>query len=218
VISRVSRYAPGYGSVNANDGDAISAQSVVAVSTLYFISYLHISAQFSNNSKYYCINPIDRTISGVASQAVNSCFSATYQNYKIIFTLTSATADATIKARLRSGTTDNSASLYNFAMPGLTNAGGAANENSGPSSGGFLITYSDSGLTHYSSASIDLYKPFLAVYTTGTITMTNSSFSAALRANSGGLWHEVSSSFDGINFISDAGNITGEVSIYGYNK
>ena len=157
-------------------------------------------------------------LSGVASQAVNGCFSATYQNYKIIFTLTSATADATIKARLRSGTTDNSASFYNFAMPGLTNGGSAANESSGPSSGGFLITYSDSSLTHYSSASIDLYKPFLAVYTSGTITMTNSSFSLVLRANSGGLWHEVSSSFDGINFISDAGNITGEVSIYGYNK
>jgi hypothetical protein len=63
-----------------------------------------------------------------------------------------------------------------------------------------------------------LYKPFLAVTTTGTITMTNSSFSNVLRANAGGWWHEVASSFDGINFISDAGNITGEVSIYGYNK
>lgn len=156
--------------------------------------------------------------SGVTSVALNGVFSSTYDNYKIVFTLTSSTADATIKAKLRSGATDNSSAFYNFAMPGLTNAGGTANESSGPSSGGFLITYSDSALTHYSSASIDLYKPFLAVYTTGTITMTNSSFAQVLRANSGGLWHEVSSSFDGINFISDNGNIVGTVSVYGYNK
>jgi len=158
------------------------------------------------------------SFSGVASTAVNSVFSATYQNYKIVFTLTSATADTTIKAKLRSGVTDNSASFYNFAMPGLTNGGSAANESSSPSSGGFLVTYSDSTALNFSSASIDLYKPFLAVITTGTIVMTNSSFSNVLRANAGGWWHEVASSFDGINFISDSGNITGEVSIYGYNK
>jgi hypothetical protein len=103
-------------------------------------------------------------------------------------------------------------------MPGLTFGGVNAPESAGPINSGWLVTYSDSALSNYSSASIDLYKPFLAVNTTGTITMTNTSFTTAMRANSGGWWHEVSSSFDGINFIVDTGNMTGEVSIYGYNK
>jgi hypothetical protein len=156
------------------------------------------------------------TFSGASSVSLNSVFSSTYDNYKIVFTLTSVTADTTITAKVRSGVTDNSATLYSYAMPGLTNGGSAANESSGPTSAGWLVTYSDSALSHYSSASIDLYKPFLAVYTSGTITMTNSSFSSVLRANSGGWWHEVSSSFDGISFISSSGTITGSVSIYGY--
>ena len=157
------------------------------------------------------------TFSGASSVSLNSVFNSTYDNYKIVFTLTSVTADTTITAKVRSGVTDNSSTLYSYAMPGLTNGGTNAPESSGPTSAGWLVTYSDSALSHYSSASIDLYKPFLAVYTSGTITMTNSSFSSVLRANSGGWWHEVSSSFDGISFISSSGNITGTVRVYGYN-
>jgi hypothetical protein len=35
---------------------------------------------------------------------------------------------------------------------------------------------------------------------------------------SGGGVHTVGSSFDGLNIIASAGNITGSVSLYGYNK
>ena len=45
VMSRVSRYEPGYGSVNAIAGVLISAQIVVIVNTLDFTYYLRISAQ-----------------------------------------------------------------------------------------------------------------------------------------------------------------------------
>jgi hypothetical protein len=217
VISRVSRYAPGYGSVNANDGDAISAQSVVAVSTLYFISYLHISAQFSNNSKYYCINPIDRTISGVASQAVNTVFSATYNNYRILCDLTSGTSDGFLYLKLRSGTTDNSLT-YSWSMNGLTNQNVTNNQFGSVQTTGFFVFTIDTGLSNYFAASMDLFKPFESVFTTGIVQSQMLSPTTVVQSASGGYVHEQSTSYDGFNLIASAGNMTGRVSVYGYNK
>jgi hypothetical protein len=55
-----------------------------------------------------------QTFTTAASQSVNTCFSSTYTNYKIIVTLTTASADAMVSLNLRTGATDTT-STQNYS-------------------------------------------------------------------------------------------------------
>ena len=54
----------------------------------------------------------NQALSSQATINFNSCFSATYRNYKVIMNLTSTATD-TVRLRLRSGSTDASGANYN---------------------------------------------------------------------------------------------------------
>ena len=151
------------------------------------------------------------TFSAVASQAVNSCFSATYDNYRIVYDLVASTS-STLSFRFRLATTDNSTSNYNeqFISASSTSlTGGRATSTS----------FDNAVTTDRSLFIMDLSNVFLATPTgmwkTGTrYYSTNANIAAIISAHS----HNVSSSFDGFNLIASTGTITGSVSVYGYNK
>jgi hypothetical protein len=217
INSTVLTIAAGAGvTINAAAGLTIAQYQEATLFATSASSFILFESTASSAQGLTLLNTT--SFSGVASQALNNVFSATYRNYKILFDLTSNVSDTSIYMKLRVGGVNNSTN-YNWAMPGITNAGAGADESAQSQTVGFVITYGDNvGNDGLSSASIDLFKPFLANNTTGHIVMSNVSFTSALRGNAGSLVHEETVSYDGVDFISSAGNISGSVSIYGYNK
>jgi hypothetical protein len=158
------------------------------------------------------------TFSAQSSQAVNSVFSATYRNYRITFDITGNTADATIYLKFRSGTTDNSTSYYyqlgQFTESSTLTYAVAANQTTGFS----ICEVDGANSVHYQALSIDIFRPFEAVYTAGHLQASSQSTGGALLGRQGALQHLQAVSYDGINIIASAGNITGAIQVYGYNQ
>ena len=157
------------------------------------------------------------SFSGVASQAVPTVFSSTYENYKIILTLSGATGDGAIFMKLRNGATDSSTG-YSTGAPGILETGSGQNQYEAGVTAGFRINTTDNTATaDFYSNSIDLYKPFLSNRSSMSMTGCGVNTSGTFFGFAGGGQHNVASSFDGINIIVTAGNISGKVFIYGYN-
>jgi hypothetical protein len=141
---------------------------------------------------------------------VNSCFSSTYDNYRILVRVTgSSPVNGQVRFRMRSGSADDSTSNYNsqrlYAQ--TTSVGGSLDSNQ--SSG--IIGPWNTALSWFAT---DMWSPFLAART-GYATV--SSYNESNIDNFSGA-HKVASSFDGFTMFPDSGNITGEVWVYGYAK
>ena len=155
------------------------------------------------------------SFSAVSSQAINSVFSSTYDNYRFILNLTAATADADLYLRLRNGTTDKS-SNYIFAKFGRQSTSGGVVSGSG--AGTFFNLDSVDSTATYSSYSGDILNPFNSKKTIALISMVNlATDNQNYHQNFFSLQTEDYSA-DGLNLIASAGAITGTISIYGYNK
>jgi hypothetical protein len=148
-------------------------------------------------------------VSGVNFDEV---FSAEFNTYKIISSLShSVTND--VEFRLRLGTTDNTAASYhrNFFSANGTSVTGSRTSNA---TVGRMVS-SDGR----SFAEMYVTNPFLSVPTGFLSTIASRYFdSSETRFNvySGG--HNVSSSFDGINFIASSGTIAGLITVLGVKK
>jgi hypothetical protein len=144
---------------------------------------------------------------------INSCFSSSYQNYRVIVDVTSASASATqLAVKFRASGTDSSSDYYSWGME--PNAGSdtvfvarGANISNG------IVGYQGANGT---KAGMDVFAPFAS---TRTFFTTNYSSITAAPLNIVGFsngCHNVSSSYDGISIIAASGTITGTIRIYGY--
>lgn len=154
--------------------------------------------------------------SAASTISLNNIFSSTYDNYRVIIDLTSASASSLVTVRLiASGTASTSA--YYYGQTGATETGSTTNTgSSGDSSRLFLWDHNST--YPYNSATMDVVSPFLTK-TTKIIHQTvfvNSSSTVIHRSS--GMQHSVLSSYDGLQFNVSSGNITGTVQIYGYRK
>ena len=150
------------------------------------------------------------TFSASTAVNVNSCFSSTYDNYRILVKVTGASVvNGEVRLRLRSGTTDNTTANYNsqrlYAQG--TSVGGSATTNQTSSVMGPQNTALSWNIT-------DMASPFLAE---NTLYATVAMYNQTNIDNWAGA-HKVASSFDGFTMFPDSGNITGEVWVYGYAK
>ncbi len=147
--------------------------------------------------------------------SLNDVFSATYDNYKIILTcIGSAAGDVNFRVRVAGA--DNSASNYVY--------GGMERISTGTNTTGLASTGTTSWpLLRYDTGSrggvsqIDIFKPFQTIETSmifGSVgeNVTNQEYSWI----NGQL--SVTTSYTGFSLIATVGNITGEVSVYGYRK
>jgi hypothetical protein len=150
------------------------------------------------------------TFSASTAVNVNTCFSSTYDNYRILVKVTGASVVmGEVRLRMRSATTDNSTSNYNYQRlyAQNTSVGGSAATNQTSAVMGPQNTALSWNVT-------DMMSPFLAE---NTLYSTVSSYNQTHIDNFSGA-HKVASSFDGFTMFPDAGNITGEVWVYGYAK
>lgn len=150
------------------------------------------------------------TFSAAASVNVNTCFSSTYDNYRILVRVTGTSpVNGQVRYRMRSATTDNTTANYNsqrlYAQS--TSVGGSAESNQ--TSG--IIGPWNTALSFFAT---DMFSPFLAA---NTGYQTVSIYNETHIDNWAGA-HKVASSFDGFTMFPDSGTITGEVWVYGYAK
>lgn len=155
------------------------------------------------------------SFSGASSVSLNGVFNSTYDNYRLLINITSATNGGYLLARLRAGGSDNTGASYGssvvqaaFASTALGNdAAGAASTSWG------RFGYLDAGSDPEQIAG-EIMSPFL---TQKTAFFNFQSRPAYGHQTAGGMF-QATTSFDGITIYCAAGTITGNISVYGYNK
>ena len=152
------------------------------------------------------------SFSGVSSQSINDVFSATYSNYRVLLNITSSSASPGITLRYRVSGTDATGNDYHsqeISAASTTVAG----ERSSPQT--FIDRVAVSITTTGGIASMDIFNPFATEYTN---LFSNYAFfdATAIRSRAG--QHRLANSYTGFTLTSGSGTITGNVSVYGYNK
>jgi len=150
------------------------------------------------------------SFSSVSSFAVDSVFSSTYKNYRMIVVCTGGTGGgASIEQRFRTGGTDNTTANY-FGGRNLVIYSNGTYEV-GYYSGGTKTGLGRTNGTIYSLV-FDLYSPFASEKTMAIGGTTDESRGGA---SAGGF--NATTSFDGIKIINEnSNNMTGTYIIYGY--
>ena len=159
------------------------------------------------------------TASGTASTLnFQSCFSSTYDYYRIVANEWRSSSNGNIFYRLLSGATPNTSAAYSYAYTGISTLGvSAAGSNFGQTSG--LIGISNSSTETGNSFSFDILSPYLARRTVliGNTENINSGLNG-FDIRNGGTIMDTASSFDGIQIGAAAGNLSGKFKIYGYRQ
>jgi hypothetical protein len=152
----------------------------------------------------------------VSSQPLNNIFSATYRNYRIVVNFSAASASNDILLRYRVGGVSNSTAGSYGSQGALSRSGTLLNSTAASTS--HLINQVRSSAPQFSSTVMDILNPFNAVTTT---------FHALIMAvsspgDSNGYYlngyHTQTVSYDGIELLTSTGDVTGVVSVYGYNN
>ena len=153
------------------------------------------------------------SFTGQSTVSLNGCFNSTYDNYKIVFEADSSSGTGDIKIRFRTSGADNTSNVYysarqfNFAY-NTSYFGDSVN----PSTISTPITGFDFN-TRGCQAVLEVSGPNKAK---GTFVKNLGNYGYVnLHSN---ITHDSATQFDGISFILGTGTMTGQVSVYGYNK
>ena len=140
-----------------------------------------------------------------------STFTSTYENYKILLTITVSSVDAVnIRARLRAAGTDNTTSNYNVGGLGRTFAGATVTQESASDTGFYFF---NAGSTTGAYVSLDVFGPQLTQNTA-----INSQTTNQVAGNFNGNLFKATTSFDAMTFFPASGTITGNYRVYGYTN
>ena len=161
------------------------------------------------------------TFANASTVLVNSAFSSTFSNYRIVLNINVATNDYDLGSRFATAGTVATATAY-FNAGERRNQGGTASSYGG---GGFsTLWYIGGGQPSYNTgklrASMDIYSPFLGA---GNPTMaicnafgTNPDSTGFSIYNTGTSHDEASR--DGFQIFPTAGTISGTMRVYGYRE
>lgn len=152
------------------------------------------------------------TLTGT-SVNVSNCFSADYDNYRIVMSGVTVTGAADVAWRLRTGGTTATGANYdqqNVSQQGTTVTG--IQDVSATSFRGCL-----GGTTYESQSVLDICRPHIADTTTYQYT-SYGHFSGAYYFRTGGGLHTLTTSYNGMNFFTVGTAMTGTARIYGYRN
>ena len=157
------------------------------------------------------------TASFSAVTAVNlptNTFTSSYDNYKIMFTISAVSGSNEIRIRGRVSGTDDSAANYNYQGSDIIGNGGSPNRFSATAQTSGYMAYNDAPATTV----IEVWNPKASLPTvwqawSNLYVNTNSAGFQITRSN-----FSATTSFDSMSIISSAGTITGSYSVYGYRK
>lgn len=152
------------------------------------------------------------TVTGVTSVSLNGVFSATYDNYRLVMTMT-GDADRALLMRYRTSGTDNTNSNYAYSRI-AGNASTVSGAGAYPNNTAEILQVSNGAPSIVIS---DIGGPFLTEKTAGISTGTTSTPSAIV-AQYEAFVFTATTSFDGFTVFVSAGNITGDIRVYGYSN
>jgi hypothetical protein len=149
------------------------------------------------------------SFSGVTTQSFNNVFSATYDNYRILYNIATTNAGDTLSLRMRASGTDNTgATNYRTSRIIVTDVTTVSRQSTNLQQ---LVTNGNLRC----AGSIDVFNPFP---NNETFTIAHSiSGSEASTYITSGMRMVDNNSFDGFTIIC-AANMTGAISVYGVNK
>jgi hypothetical protein len=155
-----------------------------------------------------------QTFTTTSTVQVNSCFSATYLNYRVLLKLTAASASAGITLQFSTGGTPSATGYYGA---GLAMFSGGASASVGQAGAGSL-TINDVTSTNptFAANSLDIFSPFLAQNTICNSLAFGETGAGGVKATFQGGLHLVGASYDGLTIKPSSGTISGTISIYGY--
>jgi hypothetical protein len=153
------------------------------------------------------------SFSGVSSQSLNSIFSATYDNYKILFQGT-ISSSAELNWRGRTAGSDNTNSDYSLRTFGFGRDATSGLTASNSVSSGRIGTIAATS----NKADITIFDPFASRSTSLISFFNNGSGDDFGYFQYVGSFFDQNTSFDGITIFPASGTITGTVSVYGYSK
>jgi hypothetical protein len=155
------------------------------------------------------------SFSAVSSQSINDVFSATYDSYKVILDISAASTTLNMRMRYRVGGADNSTSNYYSTWIAVSTVSDTTQyQRSGLNTTGNLSDISG-GSAASKIFTLEIHRPFL---TANTILTGQQNDSGSLVTFNGGIGFNATTSFTGFTIIPSTGNVTGTVSVYGYNK
>ncbi len=153
------------------------------------------------------------TFSAVATQAIPTVFSATYDYYKIILNIVGSSA-GNMYLRMRNGATDETANSYYSQL--------VSGNNTTISGARSQLTYFQIGQVNnsaYAGFELTMYNPFATRNTVMTSQCTEVSGGAsAVRFYNFTNALATTTSYDSLLLYPDSLNITGTCSVYGMNK
>ena len=190
-----------------------SINTTVSDTELGYLDGVTSAIQTQINTAGGLVKITAESLSAVSSVSINNCFSATYDNYRLIFDGTVSSDNTTLRLRWRVGGVDNStASSYanQYVQGESTNVTAALATNDYA-----RISNGDDSETILFSA--DIASPFLAKPT------VYNSFGNYPLSGSPRIWfesgrHNQSTSYDGFTFYVASGTITGTIRVYGYRN
>ena len=153
------------------------------------------------------------TFSASSAVNINNVFSATYDRYLVVGSMTSSNASVNHNLRLRASGTDNTtASSYVLQVLQAADTTVSTVRNTNDRFQEFTAASS----TLLNAFSATFFDPFVAAPTTienyGLATID----SAYIRVSAG--THNQSTSYDGFSYIPQSGTVTGSISVYGLAK
>lgn len=153
--------------------------------------------------------------SAQTSVSLNGVFNSTYQNYRILINIASSSGDTNaITLKFRAGGSDTSANYRTVRIFTSGTTVSASNNDRGTDE--FFIFESDKDQNGFSGASIELQSPNEARATSLQCVQTESDGTFYMQILGG--YQSDNTQFDGFTIINSAGNTTGTISVYGYNK
>jgi hypothetical protein len=151
----------------------------------------------------------------VSSIQVDDCFSADYDNYKLLVNLSNCSVDSDLRLRFVLGTSPVTTS-YGFAHPGVTLTNSASNLT-GSAQTSLSLGNFQSGFPTFFATTSDILNPNLT-----RVTLVNSILSNIASGNhigrAGAGFLNTTDSLQGFQLFPSSGTISGTASIYGYAK
>lgn len=146
-----------------------------------------------------------------------SCFSATYNNYRIMINNISLSGAGYIYFRFLSGSTAANAANYYWAINGYTSAGTASDDSGAAQTLTFTGFQGGAGVAGLQTGYIilDVCAPFVAQRT--FTTCQAASYTDRFLGRAGMCEQDAQTSYDGIQFLTNSAvTMGGTVTIYGY--
>jgi hypothetical protein len=213
---------PVFADSSARDGAFGSGKKVLAEGQLAYLEDSNV-VQYYDGSSWATLGPASpgalTFISNTAFSTVSSVslpsgtFSATYNNYLVLFNLTAASTTITLTGRMRVNNADDTTSNYGTTLSRVTSANAIGQiGNAGQTS--FSLSTTDN--TPLYGASFVFSSPFSANKTTILATINAVEAGVAGLGLAGSLTFNTTTSFDSFSFIANTGTISGNVRVYGY--